>query len=97
MILKAYCFLDTKVGSYSMPMFFAHEGHALRAVVEVGSDLNTVVGRHPNDFHLYFIGEFNDQTGVLGCVGPVSLGPVSSFLKRPEPLELFPGTAVAAD
>lgn len=80
MILKAYSFLDTKTGIFSTPFYFLHEGQAIRAAIDIGSDLSTSVGRHPADYHLYFIGEFDDNTGLYSVVGPVGMGAVIAFL-----------------
>lgn len=80
MIVKAYSFLDTKVGLFSSPFFFVHEGHAIRAALEIGSDVSTAIGRHPADFILYLVGEFNDNTGLFTAIGPVSISTVLSLL-----------------
>lgn len=88
MILKAYAFLDTKIGVFSQPFFMAYEGHAIRAAIELGSDLSTAIGRHPADFNLYLIGEFNDNTGIMSAVGPVSISTVLALLP-PKSAQLF--------
>lgn len=93
MNLCVFALYDVKASFFSAPMFFAHRGMAIRAVIELGSDLSTMVGRHPADYHLYELGLFDDQTGSFQVAPPLSLGPVLSFLPAASvapPPSLFP-------
>jgi len=84
MILKAFCLLDTKVSAFATPFFMPHIGNAVRACAELGQDMTTTVGRHPADFHLYEIGTYDDQTGLMEALRqPISHGPVLAFIKQP--------------
>lgn len=85
MKLKAFCLLDTKAGIFHVPFFMAHVGQAVRACIDLGSDLSTTVGRHPADFALCEVGAFDDQTGVLEAVPPQQLGTVASMLPQRQP------------
>lgn len=98
MILLGYSLLDNKTGHFSIPFFFNHRGHAIRAVIELGSDPNTTVGRHPGDFTLCEIGVFDDQTGRFTSEDCLHLGTVLSFVPaRPMQQGLFqPGDAAMA-
>lgn len=80
MILKAYSFLDTKVGIHSAPFFMQHDQLAIRAAIGVGLDPATQVGRFPTDFVLLQIGEFDDNIGQLFHIAPRNLGVVSALL-----------------
>lgn len=92
MKLIAFSLLDMKTGHFNTPFFMNHTGAALRAVMDLGADLNTTVGRHPADFVLAQIGEFDDQTGQMEPMVPLHLGTVLSLLPRqaPDP-SLFSG------
>lgn len=95
MKLAAFSFLDAKVGVFSPPFFFLHRGQALRAAQELANDQGTTIGRHPADFVLYELGIFDDQTGALETITPVSLGPCTQFLAPQRPLPfLDPETQV---
>lgn len=83
MIYTSFSFYDAKVGIFHPPFHMLHRGQALRAAQELGGDLSTQIGRHPNDFVLFEIGTFNDQTGAQETTAPVSLGPVASLLEQP--------------
>lgn len=65
MITKMYSLYDSKALIYSPPFTAVSHGLAMRMVMEVASDLQTSVGRHPADFTLYCIGAFNDQSGEM--------------------------------
>lgn len=100
MMLKAFCLLDQKTGVHHAPIFFNHRGLAIRAAVDLGSDLSTSVGRHPHDYRLLCVGEFDDTVGrffqseVLedfGTVGSILAAYGSTF--RP----VDPATATASE
>lgn len=83
MYLKAYTILDTKTGAYSQPWFFPTDGAALRAIIELGNDKDSLVGRNPADFVFYSIGGFDDSTGMLQQLEVFSFGSVQSLIARP--------------
>lgn len=85
MILHVFSFYDSKAGYFSTPFFFPHPGQAIRTAIDLGSDTSTGPGRYPEDFTLYRIGSFNDQTAIFESEPPVSLGSVSSLMPRGEP------------
>jgi len=84
MFLRAFCFLDVKTGFYSQPFFLVHNGAAVRAALDVGNDLNTSIGRHPYDFRLVRIGEFDDSVGLLLSGQHEDLGTVGALLAQAE-------------
>lgn len=87
MMLHAYAVLDTKTGAYSQPMFFATDGAAVRAIITVGTDRDTQIGRYPEDFVFYHIGAYDDSTGMLHPLEIRSFGSVASLLVRPSQSE----------
>ncbi|QGH73234.1 MAG: DNA binding protein [Microviridae sp. ctKAt32] len=83
---------DSKALCYGVPFFMATVGAAVRAFQDVANDVNSVINRHPMDFVLYKIGEFDDEKGIVESLQPfISLGhggdfvkPVSGVLKMTE-------------
>jgi len=65
MILNVYSIFDTKALVFNTPFFAHNNASAVRSVSDLAADLNTSVGRHPSDFVLYRIGQYNDEQGVL--------------------------------
>ncbi|AXH74646.1 MAG: nonstructural protein [Microviridae sp.] len=85
MILKAFSLYDTKTGIYGTPFFMAHIGQAVRAIIDLAQDANTTIGRHPADYMLYQLGDFDDAVGMFDHLNPVAIGSVVSMLPRPQP------------
>jgi len=72
MIYKICSIRDRAADSFSIPMFFAQTGAAIRAF---GDEVkrpaeNNNLNKHPEDFDLYLIGEFDDQTGEFSPMRP---------------------------
>lgn len=65
MRIHAYSLYDVKSLTYSPPFFAVSDGVAVRMLADLVSDLNTSVGRHPKDYTLYRVGEFDDANGEL--------------------------------
>lgn len=80
MMKRVFCFYDMKVGIFGTPFFCRHVGEALRIAQQLASDGETVIGRHPADFSLVEIGEFDDTTGAMVAGQHVSHGVVAGFL-----------------
>lgn len=89
MILRVYSFYDAKAQMFSVPFFLHSDGQAVRAAIDMGEDLSTRIGRHPEDFILYRIGTFDDGNAVVTAMAPESLGPVSSMITPRKSMPLF--------
>jgi len=83
-----YSIFDSKSGIFSVPYFVINDNVALRSFADVVNDPSTTVFRHPTDYVLYKIGEFDDSTGRLTSITPVlSLGNAGEFKRDRAPLE----------
>lgn len=85
MILRAFCFYDSKAQCFYTPFFLHYPGQAMRVAIDTAGDMNTTLSRYPEDFHLYQIGEWDDHTAALTPHAPISLGSVASFISKPKP------------
>lgn len=65
MILKAYTVRDSKTEIYNAPFFQKTHGEAERAFSGLANDPQTMVGRYPTDYDLYYLGDYDDQTGKI--------------------------------
>lgn len=65
MLLKAFSVRDSKVGAYNTPWFQKSIGEAERSFNELVKDEKSMVSKYPDDYDLYFIGDYDDQTGVF--------------------------------
>lgn len=71
MITRAYSIYDRKALIYSAPFFAPNDQVATRTLGDAAADPNTSLGRHPGDYVLYFVGDFDDQKGILQSVAPL--------------------------
>ena len=86
---KMFVVFDTKANAYMQPWFLTQEGMATRAFTDCVNDPNHNFGRHPEDYILFDIGEFDDQTADIKWQAPRSLGNGIEFKTQQE---LFPDT-----
>jgi len=70
---------DNKAAVF-MPPFHSHNrGTAIRSIQQNMLDENSSLAAYPEDFDLFEIGTFDDETGSLEVGLIESLGPVSNF------------------
>lgn len=79
MLLRAFTIFDTKTETFSQPFFAVNRGAAIRMFQDTVNDPSTMFNRHPEDYHLFEIGEFDDATASFQTEHPQSLGPASQF------------------
>lgn len=65
MFLKAYSIYDRKAAIYHAPFFGVSHGVAVRTVMDLVNDRSTTLSRHPADYVLYCVGQFDDTSGLL--------------------------------
>lgn len=71
MILKAYAIYDNKGLIYHAPFFMVSKGQAVRALTDLVNDATTSIAKHPGDYVLYEIGQYDDQIGAMQPVAPL--------------------------
>lgn len=54
---------DNAVQAYMQPSFVTHTGAAVRAFSDHCKDSSSDFAKHPEDFDLYLLGEFDDSSG----------------------------------
>lgn len=83
MIYKVYSIFDSKLEAYMLPQCRRSRGEVLREFTDAVNNDNpdNGIGKHPEDFHLFEIGEYDDQTGMVQSCTPVSLGCAIEFVK----------------
>ena len=73
MILEAFSVYDKAVNAFMPPFFARSTGEAIRSFGDLAHDNSTNVCKHPSDFVLYRVGEFNDNSGLFAVVEPARL------------------------
>jgi len=72
MIHKAYSVKDLKAGAFAPPFFMPRVEPAIRAFSDAVLHRDELMHRHPDDFVLYEVAEFDDNLGsVAGYEQPV--------------------------
>lgn len=71
MLLRCYSVFDRKALQYFPPFHSSTDGAAVRSFGDLANDPATNVGRHPNDFVLFYVGEYDDQKGAMLPVSPL--------------------------
>lgn len=84
MITKIYSVFDIKAASYAQPFFSQSHATAIRAFSGAVNDAGTMLNKHPEDFTLNYMGEFDDQTGELIPNTVLNLGTAASFITHKE-------------
>ena len=84
MIYRVYSVFDSKVNAYMTPHFRRSKGEILREFSDVvNNKSDNGIYLHPEDFFLYELGSFDDNTGVLVMHANIeSLGCALEFKKH---------------
>lgn len=81
MILKMFSVLDMKAQFFGQPFFEQQEATAIRSfsdAVNDSSNSTNMWNRHPEDFQLYLVGSFDNETGEVVPEVPKALVMASS-------------------
>ncbi len=65
MKVKLYAVLDSASGVYDVPLPCNADGVAMRNFINMAKDQATLVGKNPECFSIWRVGEWNDATGKV--------------------------------
>lgn len=80
MKVKIFSILDAKTGAYMQPFFALAIGQAARMFGDNVNDTTSGMNKHPEDYVLYHIGEFDDNSGELTPTGPNYVNKALDFI-----------------
>lgn len=80
MILKVFSVFDSKLQVFNTPFFSRSAADASRSFSDLVRDSRTTVGQHPDDFFLYEIGQYSDETGELVASAPTQIAAASALV-----------------
>lgn len=72
MKFKLFAIYDDKVGAYTVPFSKATVGAGIRTFDDLVNDPKSEIGRHPEDYTLYLLGDYDDQTGQCTMKDPTA-------------------------
>jgi len=65
MVLRVYSIRDAKAEVYNTPWFAKTHGEAERSFQQLTRDGKSTVNQFPEDYDLYYLGQYDDQTGTF--------------------------------
>lgn len=76
MRMTVVCIFDRVAVVYGRPWCAVSRGAAIRTFGELVRDKNTEFSKHPADYDLFLLGEYDDATGQFMCGVPdqIALG-----------------------
>lgn len=83
MKLKVLACFDSKAGVFSVPFFLTTVSLGLRAFSDAANIPDHAINKHPEDYSLFLLGEWNDENGAfIALPEPKSLGNALNFKKQ---------------
>lgn len=71
MIYQVFAVKDDKAAAFALPFFLPRMEVALRSFKDAMKDPKHDMSRHPEDYSLWCLGEFDDNLGAMMPVEPV--------------------------
>lgn len=65
MIQKVFSVYDKGVEAFMAPFFTRSRGEALRSFLEACADPKIAFHKHPHDYSLFYLGEYDDAKGAF--------------------------------
>ena len=65
MVLKIFAIRDQKAEVYNTPFYQHSHGEAERNFKTLVNDGKSTVSQYPEDFDLYYLGDYDDNTGLV--------------------------------
>ncbi len=62
---KTFTIFDSKAEIFNTPFFYPQTSQARRAFGDLVNDSKTAISLHPEDYTLFEVAEFDDQTGIV--------------------------------
>ena len=70
MKLKIYAVKDVRTEAFLKPFFVQNFAVMERAIMDARNDENNTLSVHPEDYQVYELGEYDDNTGEISPVPP---------------------------
>lgn len=82
-ILEIFTVYDSAAAAYITPFFLPNQDMATRSFSDCVNDFGHSFNKHPHDYTLFRIGNFNVSTGIMECDVPQALGNGVTFKRIP--------------
>lgn len=68
MKLNVYTIKDIKAETFGNPFYSANDNTAKRSLEQASKDPNTTISQYPEDFVLYKLGQWDDETATISTL-----------------------------
>lgn len=80
MIKKIFSVYDAKAQAYNDPVFLPNQAIAERSFRIAANDPKSFIGQCPTDYTLFYLGEFDDETGRMELLNtPQAIGLATNY------------------
>lgn len=83
MKLKVFSVRDSATEVFTRPFFMLTKAEAIRTFTKESNTPDSQLYQHPLDYHLYYLGDFDQDSGKFNSVNPEDLGTAQSY-KNPD-------------
>jgi hypothetical protein len=88
-IKKIFCVFDSAVEDYGVPFFDVTLKSVLRSFMDICSDKSSAIGKSPQDFTLFELGEYETATATFKLhPSPISRGCAIEYVGK-EPFQVL--------
>lgn len=81
--MRIYTIRDSKAEAYLQPFFATTDGVALRYITSALDDPDHEFTKHIEDYILFLIGQFDEETGELDPIPPLVVGKLIDLQQLP--------------
>lgn len=86
-VRKIVAIRDRAVDAFGQPIFVVALGQGIRSFMDEMNNKESSLAAHPEDYDLYHIGEFDEDTGLLiACTPPKMIAVGKDMAKGPAEL-----------
>lgn len=73
---------DAKAGFYKSPFIMRSKGEAVRAFMDIANNKDNDIGKHPEDYVLYYIADFDEIKGQYTPREPECIGKAIEYVAK---------------
>lgn len=84
MITNLFTIYDNKAAIYNTPFSQNNNAEAMRTFADMANDEKTTISKHPDDYDLYKIGEWNSNNGEVVGTDKTHLANGQDFIQNNE-------------
>ncbi len=81
---KIFTIYDTKAEAYFPPFYLPQSSMAIRQFGDMVNDSNSSISKHPADYTLFELGEWDDNSSEFVDLNKKSLGNGIEFISNPD-------------